>query len=178
MLCFCRKMPAESAGLYTPSSSLLLERLSFNGTCAWVWSVTPTIAACCLDTSRFISLICYSAPDLGGRKGCGQDHVSRLCRIAASAAARLCGCSTDPPQPRVDVFARAIGDTQSACCPIWMRWKLTRRHEVEAHLKTHEQSAALLHRRLIEELQRQMQLDAAIPRRPRKAALLEAHLRG
>lgn len=111
---------------------------------------------------------------VGGKGGVGKTTTAAALALAAAERGRTClVVSTDPAHSLGDIFGRAIGDTETALAPNLTGLEIDPDRAATAHIASvKERMKALVHPRLYDEIDRQLDLAAYTPGTT-EAALIE-----
>ena len=111
---------------------------------------------------------------VGGKGGVGKTTTAAALALAAAERGRRClVVSTDPAHSLRDVFDRAIGDAETALAPGLTGLEIDPDRTAEAHIASvKERMKTLVHPRLYDEVDRQLDLAAHAPGAA-EAALIE-----
>ncbi len=111
---------------------------------------------------------------VGGKGGVGKTTTAAALALAAAERGRRClVVSTDPAHSLRDVFDRSIGDAETALAPGLTGLEIDPDRAADAHIASvKERMKALVHPRLYDEVDRQLDLAAHAPGAT-EAALLE-----
>lgn len=111
---------------------------------------------------------------VGGKGGVGKTTTAAALALVAAERGRTClVVSTDPAHSLGDIFGRAIGDAETALAPNLTGLEIDPDRAATAHISTvKERMKTLVHPRLYDEIDRQLDLAAYTPGAT-EAALIE-----